>query len=71
MDITVECRTNLDDYKNEKWPTLFNCPPKIGNKVRSECGKELKIYGLTHDLQQKFEGPIRVLSPILIVELNK
>lgn len=40
--------TNLDMYKNEKWPTEFIGEPKIGSYVKSQSGKRLKVISITH-----------------------
>jgi len=58
--IQVICSTNLDDYRLEKWPDEFCCPPVIGQKVRSYRGKELTIVGITHTFGSK-----------LLIELHK
>jgi hypothetical protein len=48
MSIKVRCRTNLDDYRMETWPTHFACPPRIREWVQAESGKALRIVGITH-----------------------
>ena len=42
-----KCHTNLDDYKNETWPTVFY-NPKIGDRVASATGKVLIIVSIEH-----------------------
>jgi len=46
--IRVKCRTNLDAYKHEKWPTELCCMPFVGHYVQSESGASLKIVAITH-----------------------
>ena len=46
--IQGHCRTNLDDYKWEEWPTMFVAVPKVGERVRGESGAELKVCHITH-----------------------
>ena len=65
--IRVYCHTNLDDYKNERWPEVFVVPPHVGDSVTSESGKTLRIVQITH-------GYVRVTTadPIwLEIELHK
>lgn len=42
------CHTNLDDYKQEKFPEYFVVVPRIGEHVQSENGKRLKVVSITH-----------------------
>jgi hypothetical protein len=46
--IPVYCWTNIDKYRNEKWPVFFVSTPRIGEKVKSEAGARLTIVGITH-----------------------
>jgi len=50
MVIHVVCRTNLDEYRKEKWPEVLYCRPMIGEKVIAVSGKRLKIVGITHGI---------------------
>ncbi len=56
MIIVVNCRTMIDDLRNEIWPTQMASPPKEGDIVRSNSGKELKIITLTH-CQKRQQNP--------------
>lgn len=62
MKILVHCRTNLDDYQIESWPTEMCCRPLIGDRIQSKSGKVLKVYGVTHKSTN---------TPYLEIELNK
>ncbi len=42
------CKTNLDEYKREIWPVNFIEIPRLGDYVRSEAGRELKVVRITH-----------------------
>lgn len=59
------CRTNLDDFKREKWPEMFVAVPRVGEYVRSEDGKELRVIRVIH--QQAALEPY----PKIEVELHK
>lgn len=47
MTITGKVVTNLDKFKNEKWPNKFAEVPKIGSYVKSESGEILKVAKIT------------------------
>jgi hypothetical protein len=69
----VICKTNLDDYKQEKWPEEFCCRPMVGDKVRSKNGAQLHIVGITHaeyDVS-KYDHTPSTMRPILLIELHK
>ena len=68
MVINAKCSTNLDDYKLEKWPTLFPAVPSVGQYVRSQSGKVLKITSLTWSMNG-FNPDSHPCS--LLIDLNK
>jgi hypothetical protein len=43
-----ECFTNLDEYRREHWPEVFVAVPRVGEVVRSQSGKILKVVRVTH-----------------------
>ena len=66
------CRTNLDNYERENWPTEFVAVPRKGEGVRAESGNSLRVCGVTHLMQRKtmsVDGEYE--CPIIEVELNK
>ena len=65
----ARCRTNLDGYENELWPTEFLALPRNGDCVQARSGKYLKVCRVTHAMDtDRSSGP---LLPIIIVELTK
>ena len=70
------CHTNLDDYKLEKWPTSFCALPRVGDFVKSEDGKILKVVDVIHFVvtSKMFipsgEYP-SIGTPMILVELHK
>ena len=76
MIIVVNCRTNIDDLRNERWPTQMAAQPKEGDIVRSDSGKELKVVTLTHCQNRKqnpYSSPdhVGVNEPYLEVYLGR
>jgi hypothetical protein len=74
MYIRVRCFTNLDDFKNQKWPEEMCCRPIVGDCVYSESGTVLKIVRITHTVvanwwEEYRNSPKR--NPILFIELHK
>jgi len=77
--VRVFCRTNLDNYKHEKWPDRFCCRPQVGDFVQSERGARLKIHEITHarnyaphlGLPVSEEHSDEFHESILVIELNK
>jgi len=61
--IKVRCRTNLDNYHKEQWPTEMCCRPIQGDTVASKTGKVLKVVQVRHALD-------RSEIPYLEVELH-
>ena len=54
--IKIECFTNLDDYHREKWAASLPAVPSIGQWMKAESGKVLKIVNLTW----RHDGTLRV-----------
>ena len=72
--IDAYCRTNLDDYKREQWPTQFAAVPRIGERVQSSGGQSLRVCGVTHFITKPFHENLPTddqKHPAIIVELNK
>lgn len=57
------CKTNLDDYKREDWPTKFVAVPRVGDWVESKGGKILAVVKVTHRMVAG--------EPSIAVELHK
>ena len=68
--IKVSCHTNLDDYQRCKWPTVLACRPEKGDRVKSECGKILKVCGITHTSNTFSGSQGQQEIPMLRVELH-
>lgn len=79
--IYCECHTNLDDFKNETWPTVLSCRPEIDDYIQSKNGKKLKINSITHKMC-KNEDKVYIgnegcysrdtgYTPILLLELYR
>jgi hypothetical protein len=64
--IEGRCRTNLDDYKLEKWPTAFVAVPRTGEHIEAKSGKSLVVVSVTHNVRQ--DGELTV--PYISIELN-
>lgn len=52
------CRTNLDEMKREIWPLGFVAVPRVGDRVRSKSGKELKVVSIVHHAKISQAGQI-------------
>lgn len=61
------CRTNLDGYEAERWPTEFVAVPREGEYVESKNGKRLKVCRVTHTMTKCY----RDNPPIIEVELTR
>lgn len=67
------CHTNLDEYKFEKWPELFVSVPNVGDVVKAESGKELKVVRVIHTTIKK-SGAIpmeSIIVPKIVLELHR
>ena len=62
------CRTNLDGYEREEWPTHFVAVPRRGERVAAKSGKHLAVVGVTHAGGTAGQGPN---DPYILVELNE
>lgn len=71
--IPVSCRTNLDEYKRERWPVEMVVRPLVGDPVRSLSGRTLKVVSVTHTVREgrSISSVERELVPILEIELYK
>lgn len=65
MKIEGFCRTNIDEYKREKWPTAFAFPPRVGDSVQAQSGRKLKVVQVTHYIAE-YDG-----QPGVEVELHR
>lgn len=63
--IKVRCHTNLDEYRCETWPEIMAEIPRIGDRVKAQSGKVLKVVGITHSYTNCME------TPTVEIELNK
>lgn len=67
------CRTNLDGYEREEWPTLFVAVPRKGERVEAKSGRSLVVVSVTHTvgaLGHAFPGQ-SVSDPYILIELHK
>jgi len=51
--IEAHCRTNIDGYQMEKWPTQFVALPRLGDSVQSENGNVLRVVEVTHAMKEE------------------
>ncbi len=66
------CRTNLDDYKKQNWPTEFVSVPKEGDRVRADDRSSLKVCGITYVMIKKYDYQNEIIwVPGIEIELNK
>lgn len=69
--IEAACRTNLDDYQREKWPTEFVALPRLGDWVEAESGVRLRVVGVTHRMDRPGPGQCGASVPVIEVELHR
>ena len=69
--VNVRCRTNLDDYTNERWPEVMAVRPVKGDIVQSEGGQILSVVDVTHAVAGNLHPTVLQGEPYLIVELHK
>lgn len=62
-----KCVTNLDGYRNDRWPTLFDRAPNVGEYVQAASGKKLTVVNIIHSQEVDSEEPV----PYIIVELSR
>lgn len=66
------CHTNLDNYDREEWPKVFVSVPRVGECVKSQSGKILKVVRVTHCISKEEVGLMHHKSmPQIEVELHK
>ena len=46
--IKVFCHTNIDKLSMEKWPREMVLRPMIGDWVKAESGRRLRVVAVTH-----------------------
>lgn len=46
--IQCSCRTNLDEYRHENWPTMFAAVPRKGDRVAAASGRSLHVVSITY-----------------------
>jgi hypothetical protein len=63
------CRTNLDEYKGERWPDMFVAVPKLGDSIVSKSGKILTVVKITHLVN--WRGSTSGTDPYIEVELHR
>jgi len=72
--IEGNCTTNLDEYKSATWPTSFVAVPRVGEFVRAQCGKQLKVVRVVHydgTVPLSWPGETMPCKPKISVELNR
>jgi len=52
--IDIQCRTNLDECKNEQWPTRIPEVPFIGMRIVSEYGIKLEVVDVIYSTKHKY-----------------
>lgn len=68
--VTVACRTNLDQFRTVRWPTMLACVPAIGDRIEgfewnsNKVVAELRVCGITH-------ARARDGTPYIGVELHR
>jgi hypothetical protein len=72
--IKGHCHTNLDDWNREKWPKEFVAVPRVGECVKAESGRYLKVVRVTHCMVEERAvhiGDYPVPHPEIDIELHK
>ena len=67
MFISGKVTTNLDEYINEEWPSIFAEVPKEGSSIESFSGIILKVIGITHSHQLT---ALNVQVPYIKIEVS-
>jgi hypothetical protein len=67
MFVSGKVTTNLDEYMNEKWPSVFAEVPKIGSGIESLSGIVLKVVGIIHSHQLT---ALNAQIPYIEIEVN-
>lgn len=72
--IIGNCRTNLDGYEREEWPTQFYRVPEKGEYIQStNSQKKLTVVNITHRMQEVKDGVTgkMIVVPAITVELHR
>lgn len=74
--IQGRCRTNLDDFAREQWPTVFVAVPRVGEWVESVSSypitrRKLRVCSVTHFMENVGKDVYAKYEPRIEVELNK
>ncbi|KKM20722.1 hypothetical protein LCGC14_1642670 [marine sediment metagenome] len=57
--LKVHCRTNLDAYAQEVWPSELCCRPMVGDMIESRSHTRLQICEITHCPPSDACSPLR------------
>ena len=67
MYISGKVTTYLDEYINEKWPSVFAEVPKEGSFIESFSGIILKVVRITHSHQS---SALNAQIPYIEIEVS-
>lgn len=73
------CFTNIDKYKEERWPREFVVLPRRGDRVEAKSGRTLRVADITHtvisvrdyNLGDDHSTPIITKKPYVKIELHR
>jgi len=69
------CKSNVDDFKCEKWSKAFVAVPRIGDQIKSSSGLVAKVCSITHCQKgaRSFYKPIALYEgePFIIIKLER
>lgn len=68
MYISGKVTTNLDEYKNEKWPSVFAEVPEKGSGIKSSSGIILIVVFVVHSYQL---SALNAQIPYIEIEVNR
>jgi hypothetical protein len=73
MSIPVQCYTNLEEYKGERWPDTMACRPIVGDRVESKSGLAiLAVRSVMHkQMDVELWESVSATEPVLVVELAR
>jgi len=54
--VNIVCRTSLDGYGCEDWPTKLQVRPVIGDRIAAKSGRSLAVVSVRHD----YDGTLAV-----------
>lgn len=60
--LVITCRTNLDGFEREEWPTWVTAMPVPGQLVQAKSGKRLKIVATTWLYDGRLEVELHSLT---------